>query len=83
MYEPTATAIPPGSRAFFGIHLLIRGFTASSVTTARARVKMAKITANANAHSFAIGGRPFPVTNLAVNIHTYPVGTGKRSPGMV
>lgn len=34
------------------------------------------------AHSRAIGGSPWPVTNLAVKIHTYAVGTWNKSPGI-
>lgn len=37
--------------------------------------------AEPKAHSLAMGGNPLPVTSLAVDIHTYPVGTWNKSPG--
>jgi len=57
---PTATAIPPGINRLHDL----------PIEMLLARV----VTANASpihvAHSRAMGGRPFPVTSLAVYIHT-------------
>lgn len=57
---PTATEIPPG------IHDR-QGFPTASVLTKVATTKTAPAP---SAHSFAMYGRPWPVTSLAVKIHT-------------
>jgi hypothetical protein len=72
LYMPTATAIPPGMRVLHGFPLVIILATVVSV----------KIKAAPEAHSFDMGGRPFPVTSRAVKIQTYAVGTWNKSLGI-
>ena len=62
---PTATAIPPGTK----------GRQRLPTAAVLVIVAIAKSIPAPKAHSFAIGGSPWPVTSLAVKIHTYAVGT--------
>lgn len=60
VHLPTATAMPPGNQER-------HGFPTANV---RRMVMTAKRAPAAIAHSFAMCGRPWPVTNRAVNIQT-------------
>jgi len=60
LYMPMATAMPPGTS---GHHRLLAAYILTAVRAPNRRPKPM-------ANSLASLGRPFPVTSLAVNIHT-------------